>query len=229
MRWAGPESREKRVILAGIVVLGMGLLTRTLALPYLERIREAEALLASERERLAEERALVRGAGTYRAAFDSLGARWLWMLPRVMRGGSPIAVQAALSRQVDEAARGALVQLSRVELLPARAAGTGLAAMSLRLEGESDFEGFLSLLARLEAGPTAFHIDELEVRGREQPSIEGIAGGSPITVVSFRFTVTGFALRGRGAAPGRDLVPGAPGSEGGHKPVRPSGLAPGGR
>jgi hypothetical protein len=222
------ERREKRVILVGFAVLGIGLLVRMLALPYLERVRNAEALLARERERLAQERALVRSTATYRVAFDSLGTRWLSMLPQMMRGGSPIVVQAALSRQVDEAARAALVQLSRVELLPARAAGTGLVAMSLRLEGESDFEGFLTLLSRLEAGPTVFHIDELEVRGREQPGIEGIAGGGGITVVSFRFTVTGFALRGGEVAKtSRGPAPGAAGSEGGLGSAEPSGFAPG--
>jgi hypothetical protein len=114
------------------------------------------------------------------------------------------STQATLSRRLEEAARAAPAQLSRVEPLPPRAAGAGLLAVPLRVEGESDSEGLLSLLADLEAGPALFHVADLDVRGREQPVPGDPTGAARGVVVAFRFTVTGFVLEGAPAPQGED-------------------------
>lgn len=202
MRWSELAVRDRRAIAIGAAVLALGLGTRAGVLPYLERVRAAEERVAREEELLARERRLLREARGLRAAFDSLGTQLIAGVPRLLRGGALASTQATLSRRLEEAARAAPAQLSRVEPLPPQPAGAGLLAVPLRVEGETDYEGLLSLLAELEAGPALFHVAELDVRGREQPVPGDPTGTARTVVVAFRFTVTGFVLEG---APAPDV------------------------
>lgn len=195
MTWSALGERDRRVILLGIAVLALGAVVRMVWLPYFGRLREAEMAVVQEAGALRKERALVRAARTYRVAFDFAGERWLSMIPQLMRGESIASVQASLSQEIDDAARQASAYVSRIELLPPHPAGSGLVGIPMRLEGESDYEGLLSLLAVLEAGPTTLHVRDLEVRGREQTVGGGMGSGPEITVLSFRFSVTAFVLQ----------------------------------
>lgn len=201
MKWATLGDRERRAVVLGALMLALALVIRVGVVPYREGLMEARERLEREERLLARERSLLREARGYRAAFDSLGARVLASVPRLMEGGALVSTQATLSRRLDDASRAASAQLSRVEPLPPRPSGRGLLAVPLRVEGESDYEGFLTLLADLEAGPTLFHIGALEVRGREQAMPTDLSGAAGATVVSFRFVVTGFVLEGGGPAP----------------------------
>lgn len=198
--WREMAERDRRAVLAGAAVLALGLGVRGIALPYLDRVRDARERVEREEAMLERERTLLREARGYRTAFDSLGGRLVSTVPRLMRGGALSGTQATLARRLDDAARAAPALLSRVEALAPRPAGAGLLAIPLRVEGESDYEGFLGLLADLEAGPTLFHLSDLEVRARDGGAPPDPAAPPRPVVVSFRFTVTGFVLEQGGAA-----------------------------
>jgi hypothetical protein len=203
------REQDRRAIGWGAAALAVMLLFRLAVVPYLDRMADARATLDREQGLLARERRLLAEARGYRGAFDHAGARLLATVPRLMKGGPLAETQAALSRRVDESATIAPAALTRVEALPPRPAGRGLLAIPLRVEGESDYEGFLTLLADLESGPTLFHVTDLDLRSQEAPAsgypaavgpggVVPVAAG-PVTV-TFRFTVTGFVLDDSGDA-----------------------------
>lgn len=182
--------RDRRAVLLGSAVLLAGLLLRAAVLPYAGALRDAGERLERERALLQREERMLHEAESHRRAFGELGTRLLASVPRLMTGGTLAATQATLAGRVDRAASAAPALLRRVEPLPSRSAGPGVRAIPLRVEGESDFEGVMTLLAELESGPSVYHVAELELRAREE------GGGSTpgAVVLSFRFTVTGFVL-----------------------------------
>jgi hypothetical protein len=214
------REQDRRAVGWGAAAFVVILLFRLAVVPYLDRMADARATLEREQGLLARERRLLAEARGYRGAFDHAGARLLATVPRLMKGGPLAETQAALSRRVDESATIAPAALTRVEALPPRPAGRGLLAIPLRVEGESDYEGFLTLLADLESGPTLFHVTDLDLRSQEAPPASGYpaavgpggvvpaAAPGPVTV-TFRFTVTGFVLDDSGDAAQADTAGGA--------------------
>ncbi|HEX8432377.1 MAG TPA: hypothetical protein VF625_13895, partial [Longimicrobium sp.] len=144
MKWDAIGERERRTVRAGAVVLLMAVAARGGIIPFLDRLHDANARLAREESLLVRDRELLRDARGARSVFDSLAAGFLASAPRLMPGGATVSIQAALSRRLEEGAAEASVQLTRVDPLAARAAGHGLAAVALRVEGESDFAGLLA-------------------------------------------------------------------------------------
>ncbi|HEX2092400.1 MAG TPA: type II secretion system protein GspM [Longimicrobiaceae bacterium] len=192
MRWGALSPRDRRAAGVGGAVAAAALLFRFAVLPYAGAVEDTRTTLLRERERLARERALLSGARAYPEEFGVLGGRFLAGIPRLLPGGSVAAAQAALARRVDGVAAEGPVLLTRLEPLPARPARDGYLALPLQVEGESDLEGLLTLLAALESGPTLFHLENLAVERKG-----GIAPGTQVAgpeALAFRFTVVGFAL-----------------------------------
>ncbi|MET0398232.1 MAG: GspMb/PilO family protein, partial [Longimicrobiaceae bacterium] len=135
---------------------------------------------------LAQERTLLAGARAYRGEFGAVGARFLAGIPRLLPGATAAAAHAALARRVDRVAAEGSVLVTRLEPLAVRSPGHGYVALPLQVEGESDLEGLLGVLAALESGPTLVHLEALSVerRGRTGTGEE----------LAFRFTAVGFSL-----------------------------------
>lgn len=129
----------------------------------------------------------------YSGAIQEASTRLFEIAPRLISGTTYTSAQAALARALDPAAAGA-VTLGQVELLPIRSAGEGLVALPLRVQGEGDLEGLLSLLGTLEAGPVLLHVEDLEMDGRERPLLDSPELASAPETLSFRFTLVGFSL-----------------------------------
>lgn len=188
-------SRERRSVMAGASLLALTLVTHLAVMPLVEEARSAERHREREASLLARDRATARNAGRYVAQFDSLAQRLIGAVPTVLAGTSGPDLQAELALRVDDAARAAPATLTLLEPRPLRAAAAGLLAVSLRVEGESDFEGVMKLLAALESGPTTLHVGDLEIRAREGSGVGGEAGAQPPAVLLFRLSVTGFAMQ----------------------------------
>lgn len=205
MRWSDLAARERRTVLVGGALMGGAILVRFLVLPYTAAVTDARDAVEREWGLLRSERALLREASGYPRAFSAVGARFLEGVPKLLPGGTPAGAQAELARRIDRAVAAGTAVLTRVEPLAPRVLPTGYVALPLRVEGEGDLEGLLSLLASLEGGPTLFHLEDLSVDAVVGRGAPGVAGpGSGAETLSFRFTVTGFALderslRGAGA------------------------------
>lgn len=194
MKWSALSPRERRAVFLGALVLGAAFLVRLGVLPYLHALDEAQMDLDRQTVLLEREQALLRGAASYPRIFREQGAEFLSGAPQLLEGGTPAVIQASLARRVESAALGAPALLIRLEPLPTRPVGVGFVALPLRVEGESDLEGLLSLLATLEGGPHLFHVEELEIEAHSSGT-GGLGGGvEPREVLAFHFTVTGFGL-----------------------------------
>ena len=192
MKWSSLSRRDRRAALLGGAVTAAAVLARFVILPYMQAVEEARGALLRERELFTQERELLAGARAYREEFGVLGERFLAGIPRLLPGGTAATAQAALARRVDRLAAEGPVLLTRLEPLPARPGRDGYVELPLQVEGESDLEGLLSLLAALESGPTLIHVETLAVerKGATAPGERADAA----EVLAFRFAAAGFAL-----------------------------------
>lgn len=184
--------RDRRAATLGGVVVAGALLVRVVLLPYSRAVEDARAAMLRERELFARERALVAEARAFPREFGALGERFLAGVPRLLPGGTAATAHAALARRVDRLAAESPALLTRLEPLPPRARQDGYVELPLQVEGESDLEGLLALLAALETGPTLVHLEDLamERKGRTGP---GERAGEAESL-AFRFTAVGFGL-----------------------------------
>ncbi len=192
MKWGSLSPRDQRAARVGIGVTVAAVVFRLVVLPYAQAERDARSALQRERELFVEERALISGARGFTEAFEVLGERFLAGIPRLLPGGTTAAAQAALARRVDRLAAEGPVVLTRVEPLPVRPRDDGYVELPLQVEGESDLEGLLGLLAALESGPTLIHLENLVVERRSLAGAAGYVGEAE--TLSFRFTTVGFSL-----------------------------------
>ena len=91
-------------------------------------------------------------------------------------------------RYLQEGAGTGPVLLTRLEPLPAEEEGNGLVGLPLRVEGETDLEGLLTVLHLLDAGSKLVRVENLRVHGRRAVAVDGPE------VLSFEFVARGFSL-----------------------------------
>jgi hypothetical protein len=182
------SSRDRRAVLLGAVVLASGVAWAAIVKPYLRTVREVSVRLAAERELLDREMRLLAAAAEYPAAVEQSGARLLDVAPRLFGGENHTVASAGVIRYVQEGAATGPALLTRLEPLPAEDEGEGLVGLPLRVEGETDLEGLLTLLHLLDAGPKLVRVEDLRVQGRR-----AVTGDGP-EVLDFEFVVRGFAL-----------------------------------
>lgn len=184
--------RDRRALgWGGAVVLGvLGWLV--LAGPYLDHVSERRALLERERQRLEDDRALVRSADREFSTMEAGGQRLRDLRSRLLSRESHGVATAQLNQYVADRARAARVRLTNTE--PAAADSSGpLERVTLHLEAESDLRGLLELLASLEHGRhLLLGVSDLVIQARTNAR-RGPPGEGP-EVLSFSFAVTGFRL-----------------------------------
>jgi hypothetical protein len=129
-----------------------------------------------------------------RASIDSAAVR----LQRELHGlaaqlfeePDEVTATAALATYVGDHAQGAGVLIQHLETRPAQPLGDGLAALEVVIRAESDFEGFLTLLRRMELGEKLVVLPALR--------IASVSGASPEleqpSVLSLSATLRGFTL-----------------------------------
>jgi hypothetical protein len=101
-----------------------------------------------------------------------------------------VTATAALASYVGDHAKGAGVLIQHLETRPAQPLGDGLAVLEVVIRAESDFEGFLTLLRRIELGKKLVVLPALR--------IESVSGTSAEleqpSIVSLSATLRGFTL-----------------------------------
>jgi hypothetical protein len=192
MRGLAISPRDRRALSLGALVLVPVAAWIWGVAPYLRGIEAARERLAAERELLVREMDLVKQAHGFPAAWEEGSERLLEAAPRLFTGANPAVASAALARYLQAGAKSSKVLLTQVEPAPSEDVGAGVISLPLRVEGETDLEGIMSLLYNIEAGLKLVRVDGLHVQGLRTGG--GAVGPDEPTVLRFSFTATGFAL-----------------------------------
>lgn len=206
MKWPALAPRDRRALRWGAWLLAPAFLWTAAVVPYLRTVRDAGSRLAAERELLARELELLRGAGDHAAALESGGAHLLEVAPRLFGGDNASAAAAALAQYLQEGGAVSRVRLARLEPGTATEVGVGLIAVPLRVQGETDLEGLLGLLYLIEEGSKLVRVDDVRVQVAR--AVGPTAAAMP-EVLSFQFTATGFRL----AEPPAPVEPATPAAD----------------
>lgn len=185
------RDRDRRALRIG-VLLAVPLLVINLAVrPYLAALTELRERVASRRELLARELALVARAGSYPRELGRTQTALGALAPRLFIGADEIARTGALVYYVGERATRNRVLMQRVETRPSEPTADSLLALRIDVQGMSDLEGILGLLHALESGEKLVRIERLAITTAGRL---GTAAGTPAEeVLSFNATITGFA------------------------------------
>jgi len=188
------RGRDRRALMLGAIVLAPALIWALAARPAIAGIRALRQTLATERGLLARELRLVADAPGYpvaaRAATRDLEALALRLFAAPSEGAAGAALAGYLRRHAAQS-EVRVVEMRSAPVAPVDSVrNVGLQAVAVRLVGESDLEGLATMLESLETGPRLVHVDDLEVQPRDDAEV----GDNRAEVLTFQFSVTGFAL-----------------------------------
>lgn len=184
------STRDRRALLVGASVLIPALFWGLVARPYVRAVERTSSNLAAERELLRREVVLLASADQFPAALEEGAAQLLEVASRLFGGENPSVTSATLAQYLQKAARSARVLLTRLEPVPAEEAGTGVIALPLRVRGETDLEGLLTLLHSLETGEKLVRVENLQIQGLRTTAPRS----DDSEALSFEFTAAGFML-----------------------------------
>jgi hypothetical protein len=200
---AAMTPRDRRALRMGIPLLLAGLAWHFAVAPYLREVRAVSEQLRLEREILASERGLLASAGVASSEVRRLSQELIAAAPRLVGGPNEQAATAALTGFLEYAARQNRVYLSRVEPAAPEPAGEGLVAIPIRLRGESDLEGILSLLHGLEHSSKLLRIEALSVKSTRPGQL---VAREEAEVLEFDLVAKGFMLAQAGPRPARQRM-----------------------
>ena len=205
MRLPAAGTRDRRALLIGAAIIAPALLWKVAVAPYLGAVADARARLASERALLERELELLAASALYPAAIERAAALLIEAAPRLFAADNPTVASAELAGYVQEVARSSRVLLTRVEPRPAEPGGTGLVALPLDIEGETDLEGLMTFLRRVESGPRRVRIDDLRIDGLRAAAARPSDGSETL---GFTLTARGYMLdAGPAVAADSDAAP----------------------
>jgi hypothetical protein len=154
-------ARDRRAVFLGGLVLGPLVLWRLILVPFGTELAEVRGGVEVERELLVRERALLASAPVYAVHTEALVAALVTYSPRIFSNGEPEA-------HVRRIAAVSNVSVQRIERIPPPDAepvdaSTSVRQVRLRLTGESDLEGVLSLLAALGTDDRLLVVERIEL------------------------------------------------------------------
>jgi hypothetical protein len=188
--------RDRRAVLVGAAVLLPALLFTVAVQPYRAALADVRDRTAAERALLEREEALLAQAAVLPGGLSTTAARAERAQHRLVSAPNVPLAEAEVTGFLEE-----LAQLSRVLLQDMRGieprrgeqpAPAGLRPIRLAVRGESDFEGVLTFLQRLESSPLLLRVAELSL----EPQYEGSARGGDrhaTGVVTFAVIVEAYA------------------------------------
>lgn len=192
LRSLGP--RDRRAVLLGVAVLAPALLFFTVVRPYRAAMNDLRDRIASERGLLQREEALVATADVLPGSVVSMQDRADRAALRLVRAPNVPLAEAELTGFLQDMAslsRVLLQDMSGVE--PRRGEKPpveSVRALRLSVRGESDLEGVLTFLQRIENSPLLLRIAELSI----EPKTEGRGNDRNTTgVVQFTVIVEAYA------------------------------------
>jgi len=186
--------RDRRAVLLGLAVLAPALIYIAAVRPYRAAMDDLRDRIASERALLEREEALIAGKTTLPASAASMQGRAERAALRLVRAANVPLAEAELTGFLQDIAglsRVLLQDMSGIE--PRRGekpAAESVRALRLSVRGESDLEGVLTFLQRVENSPLLLRIAELSI----EPQKEGRGDERNTTgVVQFTLIVEAYA------------------------------------
>lgn len=184
--------RDRRAVLLGLAVLLPALLYVTAVRPYRAAIADLRERAAAEHALLQREEALIAGANAT-DDMESVHARAGNAAMRLIHAPNVPLAEAEVTGMLET-----LATLSRVLLVEMRGVEpprpredddvASIRPLRLSVRGESDLEGVLLFLQRIETNPLLLRVVELSIAPALQPRGDGPANG----VVQFGITVEAY-------------------------------------
>lgn len=180
-RLAALGPRDRRALRLGLMTLLPALLYVWVARPVVQSFRTASELVATDRDLLDRELALLSGASAMPAILRQLDSTILGERSRLFDGSDAISVTAGLSRYVSDRAVQRQVMVQASESRPAADPGHQLLKVSVEVRAIGDLQGVMGWVADLERGPKLVHIEELRITpaqrvGRDESPEEEVLG-----------------------------------------------------
>ena len=160
------SSRDRRALRLGVVLAGPALVYVLAAKPYFASVQTAKSTLASQRDLLDRERALVAGARLLPKQAVSVRAAAAQALERLYTDPDPITATAALGRDVTQAFEDAGIALQHTEAREPVKRPDGLRELTIDLRAEGDFEGILYMLSLLESSDHLLRVSRVGIERR---------------------------------------------------------------
>jgi hypothetical protein len=201
MRWSGMNTRDRRAILLGALVLLPGFAFIWAVRPYQAAVSDLRDQLETERAALARERAALASARQNPQLQHAADSAMRTVHPRLFEGKDDVMASAELAAYVGDMARRSRVWLQDAGTRPSVPAAPGLRTLRVEVRAESDLNGTLAFLQALERGQKLVRIDRLDISHSPRASEKD---GETLAIVA---TISGFALA-ESAAPA-NTVPAA--------------------
>src|SRR5690606_26661563 len=164
--------RDRRAVIIGLAVLLPALLWMAVVRPYMASRAELNERIAAERALLEREEALVAAAPELPVLVEQATERAQQSSQRLVRAANMPLAEAEVTRYLENVA-----QLSRVLLQEVRSVDPPrgeededdyVRPLRLALRAESDLEGVLTFLQRVETSPLLLHVAELSIEPSAQ-------------------------------------------------------------
>ena len=183
--------RERRTILFGALAIVLGFLGLYVFPRYRIALQAARADVATQRDLLARELALLEDAERYPAAYRTADSALLRAAPRLFDESDDVLATARLASYVAGQALGSRVLLREAESQPTQRSREGVRRLQVDIVAESDTEGMLRFLNSLERGAKLIVVDRISLTREERSQARG---KPPTAVLMLSATVSGFAL-----------------------------------
>ena len=192
-----PTGRDRRALIVGLCVLLPALAWR----PYHAALTDAREQLATQRDLLSRELALLEDLERYPASYRSADSALKRIAPRLFDEADDVLATARMTSYVAGQALSSRVLLQEAEARPAHRTKDGIRALQVEIRAEGDTEGLLRFLQALERGNRLVTVERLAIT-RTERVVE--KGRPPLAVLSFTAMLNGYALpdsiSARGAA-----------------------------
>jgi hypothetical protein len=196
---SGLSARDRRAIIIGLAVLLPALLYVAAVRPYRTALNDLRDRAATERALLSREEALIAAAASLPAQLDAAAERDRLATSRLVTAPNLPLAEAELTGML-----ASIASLSRVLLQDMRAveprprtgdvvAWSTIRPLRLAVRGESDLEGVLTFLHRLEDSPLLLRIVELSI---EPGAIGNSEGHNAASAVQFALIVEAYTPAG---------------------------------
>jgi hypothetical protein len=158
--------RDRRAVLLGIAVLAPALLYIVVVRPYFSALEQVRERVGAERALLAREEALLAAAPTLPREIEALGGALQRAELRLVRAATGPAAEAEVASYLENIAglsRVLLQEMRAVELVRGVVESSAFPPVRLAVRGESDLEGVLTLLHRIESSPLLLRVASLSI------------------------------------------------------------------
>jgi hypothetical protein len=178
--------RDVRALVLLIVAAVAAFAWRPLSAAYTE-LRDG---IASNRQALAIELDLLENATRYPDLYATADSNLRSVMPRLFLEQDDVLATVALQQFVDNVARNSSVLITHARNQPATRLRNGIRELQIEIQAESDLEGILKFLDRLEAGMRVIQVRSLDLRpGNSESGIP--SNENAIKIVA---TLTGFGI-----------------------------------